>query len=190
MHQAGKRGLETTVYRLPHVFGDRASGACQSNDLLWRILKGRIQAEAAPTEISAAFDIVPVDNACAAIITLALGDHAGGRTHHIVGAHPLTFHDAINHRTDIGYRFTAADTTQWREALRTRPDNAATAVADLFLRETTGPGALTALMTGDRTRKLPAELGHTTSAVDRDLMTAQAYYFNSTGYLPQPTPQN
>ncbi|MFC7650288.1 SDR family oxidoreductase [Streptosporangium lutulentum] len=77
---ARERGLPVSVYRPSRIAGDSETGACQSDDFLWRVLKGCVQAEAAPAGAEMLVDLVPVDYVSSAIVALSQGEDAAAAT--------------------------------------------------------------------------------------------------------------
>ncbi|MFD1045712.1 SDR family oxidoreductase, partial [Kibdelosporangium lantanae] len=78
---ARERGLPVSVYRPSRISGDTVTGACQTDDYLWRVLKGCVQVQAAPAGARMAIDMVPVDYVSAAVVRLSALDSSG--TYHL-----------------------------------------------------------------------------------------------------------
>jgi thioester reductase-like protein len=172
--EAHRRGLPTVTYRLPRIVGDSRTGACQTRDLLWHVLKGCIQAHAAPEELHATYDLAPVDHV---VRTIADTRASAGRTLHLTNPHRISFATIVGYLRDAGYLLAPMPLEQWAEHLRNDPDNAATPVLDVFLREMTGAGW--------------SRLAFTSSTPDTPRLTRHLFdtyidYFARTGYLPKP----
>jgi thioester reductase-like protein len=70
---ARERGLPVSCYRVARVCGDRATGACQGDDLLWRVVAGAIRIGGVPLGVDVVYDLVPVDHVVAALVWLSAG---------------------------------------------------------------------------------------------------------------------
>ncbi|MEV6527405.1 amino acid adenylation domain-containing protein [Longispora sp. NPDC051575] len=172
---AHDRGLPTLVYRLPRILGDREHGACQSDDLLWRVIKGSIQARTAPA-VDAGFDAVPVDHAVAAIVDLSLTTVPDGRAFHLTNPQRLSFTAIINHLRDLGYQLTELPLTDWTATIHADPTNAAAAVCDVFAHH----------IAGDWSTLTLTPSGPPSPPITPEHLTRHIHYFTDTGYLPAP----
>ncbi|NEA36865.1 amino acid adenylation domain-containing protein [Streptomyces sp. SID13031] len=103
VRQADQRGLSTAIHRLPRILGHTRTGACQTRDLLWQILKGCIQTGTVPTGINASYDLVPVDHIARAIADATPGP---GRVLHLTNPHRTGLNTIIGHLRTAGYTLT------------------------------------------------------------------------------------
>ncbi|TDD63436.1 amino acid adenylation domain-containing protein [Kribbella antibiotica] len=173
VRQADQRGLPTAIHRLPRILGHTRTGACQTRDLLWQILKGCIQSGTVPTGINAAYDLVPVDH-----IAQAIAEATGGRVLHLTNPHRTTFEAITSHLRAAGYELADLPLDAWTGHIRNQPDNAAAPVLDIFLTEMTGHGwsGLTFASTLS-----------TCPPLTREIFATYLDHFARTGYLPKPT---
>jgi thioester reductase-like protein len=184
---ARERGLPISMYRLSRAFGDRETGACQTDDLLWRVLKGCIQVGAAPADAALTHDVVPVDYVAAAIVALSRRDRAVGGTFHLCNPERLSFATVVAGLTADGYPTTELPPRLWADMVRADPGNAAYPVLDIFSNILLNPGGWNSLVFGsDRTREELAPAGVTCPPITPELLAANVRYFVETGYLPSP----
>ncbi|MFF1381552.1 type I polyketide synthase [Streptomyces sp. NPDC058308] len=185
---ARERGLPVSVYRLSRAFGDHESGACRADDLLWRVVKGCVQAGAAPTtELTS--DIVPVDYAAAAVAALACDGGRLGGTFHLSGPERVPFASVIAALTARGYPLAELPPGLWADMVRSDPDNAAHPVLDTFSEMALNPapdGHGSPAFACDATRDALASVGVAGLPVTAGTLAATIDYFVETGYLPTP----
>ena len=175
VRQAGARGLPVAIHRLPRIMGHSVTGACQTRDLLWQVLRGCVQAGVCPA-VDASCDLVPVDYAAQAVATLP----AAGGVYHLTGAARTSFAALTGYLRSAGYDLRELPVQDWEEAVRSQPGNAAASVADVFLDEMTGEGwsglVLENSVAAAALRPCP-EIGS-------ELLRRYLEYFTGTGYLP------
>ncbi|GGU80084.1 hypothetical protein GCM10010275_13480 [Streptomyces litmocidini] len=184
---ARERGLPVTVHRPARISGDTATGACQDRDLLWRLIKGCLQAEAVPDLPPGSTDWVPVDYVSAAVVALATTVPAGkGRG---PDAYHLTHPDApgldrvFAAARSMGYALRTVPAQEWTSLVAARHDNA----AQLFL----GAGHLTAHGAPRRfdsraSATALADLGVDLPPLTDEVLLRYLTYFGKTGFLPAP----
>ncbi|QKV96180.1 thioester reductase domain-containing protein [Streptomyces sp. NA02950] len=183
---ARERGLPVSMYRVSRAFGDHRTGACRAEDLLWRVVKGCVQAGAAPmTELTS--DIVPVDYAAAAVAALACHGPSLGGTFHLSNPDRVPFASVIAGLTARGYPLAELPPGLWADMVGSDPDNAAYPVLEAFSEialDPDGHGSLT--FESAATRDTLASVGVSCSPVTAEVLAAHIDYFIATGYLPTP----
>ncbi|WEO93614.1 thioester reductase domain-containing protein [Streptomyces sp. FXJ1.172] len=183
---ARERGLPVSVYRLSRAFGHHETGACRAEDLLWRVVKGCVQAGAAPmTELAG--DIIPVDYAAAAVAALACDGQSLGGTFHLSNPDRVPFASVIAALTARGYPLAELPPGLWAEIVGGDPDNAAYPVLEAFSEIALNPdgrGDLT--FESAATRATLASVGVSCPPVTTGTLAATIDYFIETGYLPTP----
>ncbi|WP_306338158.1 type I polyketide synthase [Streptomyces sp. KL118A] len=183
---ARERGLPVSVYRLSRLSGDRESGACRADDLLWRVVKGCVQAGAAPsTELTS--DIVPVDHAAAAVAALACRGQSPGGTFHLSEPERVPFAAVVAALTARGYALAELPPGLWADMVGGDPDNAAHPVLETFSETALDPEGRGHLAFGcATTRDALAAVDVSCPPVTADMLAATIDYFIETGYLPTP----
>jgi polyketide synthase PksN len=181
---AAQRGLPALIYRLPRILGDQQTGACQTRDLLWQVLRGCIQAGAFPADVTAAYDLAPVDYVSAAIVTLSRSAPRSGIAYHLTNPHRTSLSDIGGYLRGAGYRLDAQPLEQWITTIREQPGNAAIPVLDIFLAEMTGRGWSDLVLGNSQTVRDLGSAGPSCPEADAGLFGTYIRYFTSAGYLP------
>jgi thioester reductase-like protein len=101
--EAARQGLPVTIHRLGQVVGHSVSGVAQAADFVAHFLEGCVQM-GSTLRSDAAIDLVPVDYAAQAIVTIASrrGGEAGA-VHHIVNPHPARWSAVVELLRQLGY---------------------------------------------------------------------------------------
>ncbi|AXG81590.1 amino acid adenylation domain-containing protein [Streptomyces paludis] len=184
---ARARSLPATVYRPTRIAGHSRTGACQSGDYMWLIVKGCIQAQAAPAGVDTAFDLVPVDYAGDALVALSLRPSAAGRTFHLAAGRLLRLDTVLGWLRAKGYALPAVDPRQWLDRIGADAGNAAFPLLGTLAGEMTGggseggllfdPGATDTALAGSGVRR---------PEMDEELFATYLGYFTRTGWLLEP----
>ncbi|MQY33685.1 Linear gramicidin synthase subunit D [Streptomyces sp. RB17] len=182
---ARAHGIPVTIHRIGRISGDSVTGACQSDDFLWRQIKSFIELGSAPPAEDLFTDLLPVDFVARAVVALSRHPAAHNRTLHVFHPNGSDFspvHAAL--RAD-GRPLEIVPTDAWlarlEESARGPGGNALAAAVPLF-REG-------ALELGDNTyhnaatTRLLTELGLTWPAIGEAAITRMIRYFRSTGEL-------
>ncbi|KAJ7732454.1 male sterility protein-domain-containing protein [Mycena metata] len=79
LREAGRRGLDGCVVRSCYVVGDRGTGACNTDDFIWRVVKASVELGCAPLLEGAGLELnaVPVGD-IARIVAKVSGASGGG----------------------------------------------------------------------------------------------------------------
>ncbi|WP_328345470.1 non-ribosomal peptide synthetase [Micromonospora sp. NBC_00421] len=125
VEEARRRGLPATVYRPSRITGHSRTGACQSGDYLWLILKGCIQAGAAPTGVDTAFDLVPVNYVSNAMVALSLREDSTGRNFNLVAGMPVRLGKMVGWLRSRGYALRPVQPDEWLRRVEADTGNAA-----------------------------------------------------------------
>ncbi|PRH76620.1 hypothetical protein C6N75_24635 [Streptomyces solincola] len=188
VEQARRRGLPVSVYRPSRISGSSATGVCQGSDFLWLLLKGCVQAGAAPGDYVSEFDLVPVDHVAGAVAALALAPGGAGRTYHVASGRPELFGAYVEELRRLGYRMRDVPLDVWRRTVEGLPGNAAYPLLGLVPRSGTDIPADAAFPRFDPARTLRALAGTPVAParVDRELFGACVRAFVREGFLPPP----
>jgi len=181
---AAERGLPALIYRLPRILGDQQNGACQTRDLLWQVLRGCIQAGAFPADVTASYDLAPVDYVSAAIVALSRSAPVSGAAYHLTNPRRTRLGDIGGYLRGAGYRLDGQPLEQWSRTIRSQPGNAAIPVLDIFLAEMTGQGWSDLVFGNGQTVRDLGSAGPSCPEMDAGLFGTYIRYFTSTGYLP------
>ncbi|MGI5531262.1 amino acid adenylation domain-containing protein [Streptomyces syringium] len=182
---AQARGLPVSVYRPARVVGDTTSGACQTDDFLWRVLKGCVQAKSVPAGVDMRTDLVPVDHASATVVELSRSENATGGTYHLSNPRGPWFSGVIGHLRSFGYVLQEVPLQEWKQIVAADPGNAAFPLLGTFT-DTPGGGLGDLVFDATRTEAELAGTGLKLPRMDRDRFATYVAYFVRTGFLPDP----
>ncbi|MDT0454465.1 amino acid adenylation domain-containing protein [Streptomyces sp. DSM 41527] len=180
--KAAAAGLPVTVHRPSRIAGDSRSGACQTDDYLWRVIKGCVQAGAYPADARVMIDLVPVDHVSAAVVALSHDPRAIGRVHHLVNPHPVPLSEVLGHVRAFGYELAGLPFTEWARAVAADADNAAYPLLGVLEGGAGADGGLR--FAQDDTAALLDATPIRCPALDADLMHRYLTHFVRTGFLP------
>ncbi|MCC5661301.1 amino acid adenylation domain-containing protein [Nostoc sp. XA010] len=132
---ARSRGLPVSVYRPGRISGQSQTGVCQSDDFLWRMIKGCIQMGCAP-EMDMTVDMTPVDYVSKAIVHISKQKELLSKAFHLFNPHPMQLNQLIEWMKSFGYQLQQMPYPQWRaqllEIAGNSAENAAYALVPLF----------------------------------------------------------
>lgn len=112
---ARRRGLPVSIYRLGRVGGDSCTGACQTNDFFWEIVRVGIRIGCLP-RLNLSIDISPVDYIGKAIVCLSQLQGCN-YNFHLFNNNPLSFDDFLEQLQATGYKVKVVDFATWKEIL-------------------------------------------------------------------------
>ncbi|WP_407288203.1 non-ribosomal peptide synthetase [Streptomyces sp. BP-8] len=182
--RAAAAGLPVTVHRPSRIAGDSRSGACQTDDYLWRVVKGCVQAGAYPDDVRVLTDLVPVDHVGAAIVALSHDPRALGRAHHLVNPRPVPLSEVLDHVRAFGYELAGLPFARWARTVAADPDNAAYPL--LAVLESSAEAAGELRFAQDETAALLEPAALRCAAIDAELLHRHLSHFVDTGFLPAP----
>nr|WP_239149616.1 non-ribosomal peptide synthetase [Streptomyces sp. SID12501] len=191
VEQARARGLTVSVYRPTRISGETETGACQTGDFMWLLLKGCIEARSFPMDLALDFDLVPVDYASAALVALSLDPAAAGSTYHLAGR-LVSLAEAVARLRVIGYRIDGVPMGQWIHSIEDAQGNTAFPLLEVMaLAMTAGDGDRAGGAVFDATKTEEALRPHSIVCpeVDEDLFHLYVTYYRRTGFLPEPDPE-
>ncbi|GGN93837.1 hypothetical protein GCM10011579_092710 [Streptomyces albiflavescens] len=187
VEQARRRGLPVTMYRPTRIAGHSRTGACQTSDYLWLMLKGCIQAQVAPAQMDTAFDLTPVDYVADAVVALSLLPGTAGRTFHLAAGRLLRLETTLDWLRTMGYHLPEVSPQAWLDRIGADPGNAAFPLLGTLAAELTGGGSEGSLaFDPTATDAALAATDVLRPEIDRELFGLCAVYFTATGWLPEP----
>ena len=189
VEQARERGLPITIYRVGRIGGHSQTGACQTDDFFWRMVKAAIAVGSVP-DMNMLISIAPVDYVSQAIVALSQQTAYWGHNFHVFNPHILPLHDFQHMINQLGYQTAALPTEEWRQQLiacaRQDQTSAAYPLLPLLSR-----GSLE-----DWEEHVPFDDQHTRAALqssalncpplDMHLLTTYLSFFQQQGFLPVP----
>ncbi|KAJ7857300.1 alpha-aminoadipate reductase Lys1p [Mycena olivaceomarginata] len=118
LFEAGRRGLQGHIIRPGYVVGDSETAVTNTDDFLWRLVKGCIQLGLVP-DINNTVNMVPVDHVarCTALAAVAPLPNAALSVLHIT-ARPLpTYNALLGPLAQYGFGTTQCEYVVWRRRL-------------------------------------------------------------------------
>jgi len=202
VRDARSRGLPVCIYRLGRIAGHTQTGACQTNDFLWRMLKACIQMRCMPV-LDMTVDMTPVDYVSKAVVHLSQRKELLGTNFHVLNPQPTHLMQLGDWTRSFGYSLEQMPYDEWRAALihiserldRDDPggrpmDNAAYPLIPLFFESTPQE------QMPDQTRESSFDCQNTLVGladssivcpqVDAQLLSTYFAYFIESGFLEAP----
>jgi thioester reductase-like protein/non-ribosomal peptide synthase protein (TIGR01720 family) len=110
---ASDRGLPVSIFRLGRVSGHSQTGVCNTNDRLYRMLKGFIELGFAP-DVDTIVDMTPVDYISKAIAHLSKQKQSISKIFHLSNPHPIRSFELFNWIREFGYPVELMSHNQWQ----------------------------------------------------------------------------
>jgi thioester reductase-like protein len=115
---AARRGLPTAIYRLGQVSGHRETGACQTDDFFWQVLKaGTEVGSITPGIVVPTIGLTPVDYVAGAIQHLSRQRGSFGQVFHLHNTQTTTLDVVLEHMARHGFEISLVSPEQWRADL-------------------------------------------------------------------------
>lgn len=192
VNEASRRGLRSGIVRPSYVVGDSASATTNTDDFLWRLVKGSIQLGLSP-EIYNAFNMVPVDHVAKIIGLAALRPSAKASVYHVTARPLIRFTDFLGALPRHGYQVKPCEYVLWREQLEkhvlTAQDNALFPLLHFVLEDLPTNTKAPELDDSNTAALLKAGGCADSVTVDAPLMTKYLAWLVASGFLPEPTGQ-
>lgn len=181
--EAKEAGCPVTIYRPGRIAGHSGTGACQSKDFLWKLIKGSIQLGYFP-ELDVKVDIAPVDYVSSTIVHLSKKEITENKNYHIYNPEPIHFDRLVSWINDFGYLVKTIPYDEWLEKLEENSeDNALYELLPLFSGRGIERQILPVKFERDNTA---ADSVLECPEIDNNLLTTYLDYFVSIGFLDAP----
>ncbi|KAB8320088.1 non-ribosomal peptide synthetase [Tolypothrix campylonemoides VB511288] len=132
---ARSRGLPVCIYRPGTISGHSQTGVCQTDDFLWRMIKGCSQLGSFP-DIDFMVDMTPIDYVSKTIVHLSRQKESLNKAFHLLNPHSIHLNQLLKWMQDFGYTFEKISYEHWRakliDATKQSLDNAAYPLISLF----------------------------------------------------------
>lgn len=128
---ARDRGLPISIYRPGRISGHSKTGACNSNDHTYRIIKGCIQLGSIP-DLDIEWNLSPCDYVSKAIVYLSQQSKSLGKAFHLRNPQPFSLKEMAKYLCSLGYPVKLVDYDKWRSQLVNNPDSSANALYPLI----------------------------------------------------------
>jgi len=186
---ARERGLPVVVYRPSRIAGHSVTGACQTNDFVWRMIRACIEVNSVMS-YEMLMDMVPVDYVSQAVVEFSLRPDACGKVFHLVSARPPMLGDIIAWAHMYGYALQREPYPLWRSRLKEAAERSHQSAAYAmvpFLPEALTEAELTDLAF-DQHNTIAGLTGSHVQCPTINSTLFQRYldYFIESGFLPAP----
>jgi L-aminoadipate-semialdehyde dehydrogenase len=193
LSEAGKRGLRGHIVRPGYVVGDSKTAVTNTDDFIWRMVKGCVQLGLVP-DINNTVNMVPVDHVarCASLAAVVPLPNATQSVLHIV-ANPLpTFNELLSSLADYGFTTRQCEYLVWRRELEKHvmevQDNALFPLLHFVLDDLPTNTKAPELNDSNTTALLRSQKDdHPTSTVSEELMGLYLAWLIGAEFLPPPS---
>lgn len=116
--EAGKKGLSGWIVRPGYVMGDSKTAVTNTDDFIWRMVKGCLQLGLIP-DINNSVNLVPVDHVAllASLSALSISKTTPLSVIQVTGHPRIRFNDLLLTLGTYGYSVTQVEYVQWRTKL-------------------------------------------------------------------------
>ncbi|GJE86585.1 alpha-aminoadipate reductase [Phanerochaete sordida] len=195
LFEAGKRGLSGHILRPGYVVGDSQSAVTNTDDFVWRMVKGCVQLGLVP-DINNTINMVPVDHVARSTALAALYPLPAPRDHqsvlHVAAFPRPTFNEFLSSLSLYGYGTERCEYIEWRRQLERHvmevQDNALFPLLHFVLDDL--PTSTKAPELDDQNTRdlLSPHTEKTNGTVDDELMGKYLAWLVEAGFLPAPQP--
>jgi 3-oxoacyl-(acyl-carrier-protein) synthase/thioester reductase-like protein len=119
VERAEQDGMRVRVFRTGVLLGDSASGACDPEHPLWRLIAGGLAVGTHPRD-ERPLAVGPVDLAARAVAQLAVSPSSEGRAYHLVGEETVTVQHLFDLLAEAGRPTPTVTERQWQRAVALR----------------------------------------------------------------------
>jgi thioester reductase-like protein len=184
MITASKRGIPTTIYRIGRLCGDTQSGICQTNDLVWTIVKCCIALKSAP-QLNYIINLAPVDYVSNAIVEISRHESAQGKCFHVINPKPMQLNELIDLINAVDHKIDIIDNDEWlrniKRLAKQTSDGATNALARIFSR--VKPEDINRVYDMTHANEVLTKVNLLCPNVDRSLVELYLNYFDKIGYI-------
>ncbi|KIJ63167.1 putative alpha-aminoadipate reductase [Hydnomerulius pinastri MD-312] len=192
LFEAGKRGLRGHIVRPGYVVGDSKTAVTNTDDFVWRMVKGCVQLGLVP-DINNTVNMVPVDHVarCTTLAAVAPLPNAAQSVLHIV-ANPLpTFNNILSSLAEYGFSTQQCEYLVWRRELEKHvmevQDNALFPLLHFVLDDLPTSTKAPDLDDSNTTALLQPHADDCPSTVSEELMGLYLAWLVGAGFLPSPS---
>ncbi|KAH7882420.1 hypothetical protein F5I97DRAFT_1817360 [Phlebopus sp. FC_14] len=192
LFEAGKRGLRGHIVRPGYVVGDSKTAVTNTDDFIWRMVKGCVQLGLVP-DINNTVNMVPVDHVarCTALATVEPLPNSALSVLHIV-ADPLpTFNSILSSLAEYGFSTKQCEYLVWRRELEKHvmevQDNALFPLLHFVLDDLPTSTKAPELNDSNTSTLLQSQPDDCMSTVTDELMGLYLAWLVGAGFLPPPT---
>jgi L-aminoadipate-semialdehyde dehydrogenase len=194
LSEAGRRGLAGHIVRPGYVVGDSRTAVTNTDDFIWRMVKGCIQLGLVPN-INNTVNMVPVDQValCTSLAAVQPLTNAHQSVLHITARPPLTFNTLLSSLALYGYSIEQVEYLSWRRKLEQHvmetQDNALFPLLHFVLDDLPTSTKAPDLDDANTTKILLSAGAQTLLGVGQETLGIYLAWLVAAGFLPTPPPQ-
>lgn len=190
--EARRRNMPATIIRPGYILGDSTTGITNTDDFIWRLIKGCIELGYVPS-ISNAVNCCSVDYVASVVAGAAYHDRESTQlgvlqvTHH---PDDFSFNDLFSTLTTYGYACQQTEYIDWRDKLMEftlRSQDHSLFPLLHFVLDDLPTSTKSARLDDKHTQAVLAKNGVTCPRMGDDLFGLYYAYLVKAGYLPEPT---
>ncbi|TCD68695.1 putative NRPS-like protein biosynthetic cluster [Steccherinum ochraceum] len=194
LFEAGRRGLRGHIVRPGYVMGDTESGVTNTDDFVWRLVKGCIQLGLIP-DINNTVNLVPVDHVARSTALAAVAPLPEPRNHlsvlHVAAEPRPTFNNFLSSLARYGFPAERCEYLVWRSKLERHvmevQDNALFPLLHFVLDDLPTSTKAPELNDANTKALLSPHTSQTNGTVDEELMGKYLAWLVAADFLPAPT---
>ena len=189
--EAAKKGLVGYTIRPGYILGDSETGVTNTDDFIWRMVKGCLQLGLVP-DINNTVNMVPVDYVArlAALAATSPLSATNFRVAHVTGHPVIRFNDLLGSLTTYGYAVNQVEYVVWRAKLEHHvietQDNALFPLLHFVLDDLPTSTKSAELADPNAQELASSRGGRPTAGVDVDLIGLYFAWLVRAGFLPGP----
>ncbi|WP_405116796.1 thioester reductase domain-containing protein [Paenibacillus sp. FSL K6-1217] len=116
MALAKERGIPVSIYRVGRISGSSTTGACQTRDIMWLMIKSCVEAGVLFEE-NVNIEFIPVDYVSKSIIALSIQAGSSNKNFHIVASKMNTLNQVYDWMNRYGFKVEKMPYEQWKDEL-------------------------------------------------------------------------
>ncbi|KAH8101926.1 alpha-aminoadipate reductase Lys1p [Cristinia sonorae] len=197
LFEAGRRGLSGHIVRPGYVVGDSKSGVTNTDDFVWRLVKGCIQLGLIP-DINNTINLVPVDHVAMCTALAAVAPLPDPQNHlsvlHVAAEPRPTFNGFLSSLARYGFPTERCEYLVWRSKLERHvmevQDNALFPLLHFVLDDLPTSTKAPELNDSNMKTLVSPHTSQTNGTVDEGLMGKYLAWLVAAGFLPAPSIAN
>ncbi|EIN08908.1 alpha-aminoadipate reductase Lys1p [Punctularia strigosozonata HHB-11173 SS5] len=192
LFEAGRRGLKGHIVRPGYVVGDSRTAVTNTDDFIWRLVKGCVQLGLVP-DINNTVNMVPVDHVARGTALAAVSplEDPGMTVLHVTARPTPTFNDILSSLARYGYGTAPCEYVVWRRKLEQHvmdvQDNALFPLLHFVLDDLPTSTKAPELNDANMVRLLGNHGSEPNMTVSIELMGKYVAWLVEAGFLPAPS---
>ncbi|GLB39164.1 putative condensation domain containing protein [Lyophyllum shimeji] len=195
LFEAGKRGLKGHIVRPGYVVGDSRTAVTNTDDFIWRLVKGCVQLGLVP-DINNTVNMVPVDHValCTSLAAVSTLPNASMSVLHITARPIPTFNGMLSSLKQYGFPTEPCEYVLWRRKLEKHvmevQDNALFPLLHFVLDDLPTSTKAPELDDTNTRTLLKQHTGELATTVSEPIMGLYLAWLVAAGFLPPPSLPN